>query len=338
MGAINKAFGTKIPTSVKIGGTSVGFDPVKQLQTSLKEVKKTSSQANTDWKNAGKGDVGKVVSTTFQQKYNLLTAVPRTLKGAATGTLDKENQKTLGSLVAGFFGVNQGVLNTLGTSSTFQREARRESANDWTLGFSKNFAGTSRGAIGLSNAQLKNEDRTDITQLGVKYAAIATVAYGGSTLFGGSAAPEGGAVLVESGAPLAGGEVVTSSAIAPLGEGVVAGSAAAPVAAAGGSSVGGWVGNTALAYGLLTGKSGAPTSIGDILTGGGINPSDPSGGFLGDIADWLGGGSSESAPVIEGSVLPEAVASLLPRTSTGRIILWSGVAVAVGILVWRKRG
>lgn len=271
----NTAFGTKLPTTINIGGkqvgTGVGVDSLlSQARSSLRDIQKTGKQANVDWNNAGKGDVGKVVSDYYEGTYNFVTTIPRTVKGYATGTQDKENQKTLGSLLGSTFsavGGNAG-LSAIGNSSTAQKFLRSEGTKDWTFGYSENLAGAGSGYKSLTGGNISDDDRNNIYQGYVKQGVVALAAWGGASAFGGEAAvapgAEGGAVVVESGTPYYAGGQVISADIA--GTGVASGVGAGTTAAASATPWASYLSNAAIGYTLLTGKQ-APTSIGDIFAG-----------------------------------------------------------------------
>lgn len=346
---VTNPFGSR--TSIRIGGTSIGIDPISQARATLKDVTKTIQQARVDGKNATRGDVGKVASSAGQTYYNALTTVPRTIKGAATGTLNKENQKTFGAYLSNTVGGNSvsgnALISTLGNSSSAQKALRNDTVKDWTLGFSKNYAGTTRGAVSLSGGQISNSDRNDIYQ-GATKVGIATGAYlGASAALGGSVAstPTAGAVEVSSGGitPLGSSAVVSSSAEVGAAAAVPGVTAAAPVAAAaGGTPWYGYVLGAGGAAGLI--KHNGSTTVPGIGEVPNISIGDD-GGWMDSIGDLLGfggnsnsGGQSSSGSGYSFNPLPSAVADLLPETPEGKMIMWTGLALAVGIYVWRRRG
>lgn len=337
-------------TSVRIGGTSIGINPISQARATLKDVTKTIQQARVDGKNATRGDVGKVASSVGQTYYNALTTVPRTIKGAATGTLNKENQKTLGAYLSNTVGGNSPVgntfISTLGNSSSAQKALRNDTVKDWTLGLSKNYAGTTRGAVSLSGGKISNADRNDIFQ-GATKIGLATGAYlGASAALGSSAgAPAGGAVEVSSGGitPLGSSAVVSSSAEVGVSAAAPGLAAATPGAvAAGGTPWYGYVLGAGGAAGLI--KHNGSTTVPGFGEVPNISIGDD-GGWMDSIGDLLGfggnsnsGGQSSSGGGYSFNPLPSAVADLLPETPEGKMIMWTGLALAVGIYVWRRRG
>ena len=336
IGALNTAFGANIPTSVKIAGTSVGVNPLTQVRATLIDLKKTQKQAAVDRENAKKGEIGKFYSGQFDRINNLnpISIAEKTVRGQSLSTTLK---KAGGSLLVSNSLFPADATTFAGKSSTFQRVARDKNTSKNTFGFSENFAGFSRGGSTLvSSGNLSNDDRNNIIQSYVKVGAVAGVGGWLNSLFSGAPAPAAGgasegAVVVESGTPFAGTGAVSSADIA-AGAGTSAfPSAAAPVAA-GGS---GWFaqGSTAaLAYSALFGGKGSPSSIGDIFTGGGINPGDSSGGLLDQIGNLFrgdGGGdiSFTDVPVKTG---------LLPTGDREKMFLLIGAAAALGYYLWRR--
>lgn len=351
IGAFNKAFGTKIPDSVKIGGTSIGLDPVKQARASLKDIKNAGRQAGKDWKNAGRGEVGKFVSTGAQGVYTMTMALPRAIK---TGDWEKESQR--------FYGGSRAALspleNMIGKNQGWQDKLRNDKGwNDWTLGTAKNFAGQTRGHAQMeSSGTLLNTDRVAWQQLSVKAGAVTLAILGGGAAAGaysgsGSAAGAGGAGAA-SGAAGAGSAGLTLptlgssagyGATASYGLGsTVAGSGATAAAAGGGFwSTTGTIAGTSLLSRLVGGGGGpgAPASVDIGGIGGGSD-----GGFLDDISDFIGGmiggGSSGGAAPITyeaSNPLTGQLADLLPATDEGKMLLWTGVAAVVIVFVWRAR-
>lgn len=334
----NKALGLKIPTSVKIGNNSVGLDPGKQIETSAREVKKIGQQAETDWRNAGKGEIGKWAAGYGQSVYNIAAAPVNWVSGKSS--FERESQKTWGGFhnLAGF-----GTSAYFGQSSGVQEFLRDENLTKNTFGLSKNYAGTSRGSFTMNTAgTISNEDRVQAQQLGVKVAAVLAAIFGGAAAFGGGAAPAGGAGAGAGAAGTGSSAALTMPTLgSSAGYGATAsyglGTASAGTAAASG---GGWLatagtvgGNVGLLYSALSGNP-APSSIGDIFTGGGINPEQDS-GLLDPIWDLF---QDREPAAVYSSEAPSALAGMLPQTDEGKAILWTGVAVALAYYLWTRHG
>lgn len=275
----NSAFNTKLPSTINIGGrsvgTGVGVDSLlSQARASLRDLDNTRVQAAKDRDNAQRGEIGKFYSGQFDtlQNINPIAVGTRIAQGENPSTSLK---KVGGSYLS--MG-SAGVIPYAGKSSSFQSLMRDENTSKNTLGFSENFAGYSRGTSTLTDTgNLSNDDRNNIVQSYVKVGAVA--GFGGwlNSLFSAPAAAPAseGAVLVESGTPYYTGAQVASADIA--GTGVATGVGAAPVASAA-TPWAAYGSNAALAYSVLTGKK-APQSIGDIISevrdgSGGRSPSD----------------------------------------------------------------
>ncbi|NJM09521.1 MAG: hypothetical protein HC883_01075 [Bdellovibrionaceae bacterium] len=331
---VNKTLKINIPTEVKIGSTKIGLDPGKQVQTSVQEVKKIGRQAETDWRNAGRGEIGNYIAKTAEGAYGVVATIPRAI---SSGNWEKELQRGYGNSRMAL----SPIENSIGKSNSWQTFLRDENLNKNTFGTAKNFAGQTRGHSTMqSSGFISNEDRVQWQQLSVKAAAVVGAIFGGAALAGGGAVPAGGA---GAGAAGTGSSALTMPALgSSYGYGASAtyglGSSAASVGAA--ASGGSWLATAGqigagggLLYSALTGRP-APASIGDIFTGGGINP-DQGGGLLDPIWDLIQGGREPAASVYN-EAAPSALSGILPQTDEGKALLWAGVALVAGYYLWRR--
>lgn len=296
---VNKAFNLKIPDSIKIGGTSIGLDPLDQVKASLRDVKNAGRQASVDWKNAGRGEIGKFVSTGTQGVYTMTMALPRAI---SSGDWEKEAQR--------FYGGSRAALspleNMIGKNQGWQDALRNQDAwyNKWSGNTFKNFAGQTRGHAQMeSSGTLSNADRNDWTQLSVKAGAVVAAIFGGAAAYGaysgsGAAAGGGAAASGAGGAgltlPTLGSSYGGASAGYGLGVGSLTGatSAGTTAAAAGGGfwSTTGTIAGTSLLSRLVGGGGGGVqiSGIGGASDGGLY---DQIGGLIGDLFGGGGGGS-----------------------------------------------
>lgn len=329
----SQATGIKIPTKIKIGGTTIGTGSglesvMKQTRASIRDLDNTRLQAAKDRDNAQKGEIGKYYSGVVRNLNNVnpIAIADKTVRGQSLSTTF---QKGIGSFVSGGSG---GLSNYLGDSSTFQREARSEGSKKWTAGFSENYAGYTRGSETLSSrGTISNDDRNNMYQAVIKTGAAAGFAGWIESLFSGAptAAPVSeGAVVVETGTPYYTGATVSSTEIATgVTTTQTVGGVAAPVASSSWLS-GSTLSNAALGYSLLTGKQ-APTSIGDLVT----NPAtQPDLGFIGDLIN--GGGRQYISPDITGDGAGAYGGDNVSEAGISPIVL-IGVAVG-GYLLYRK--
>lgn len=279
--SIRNITGVKIPTSISIGGRSVNLDPnldaqIKQAQSSLRDLKNAGRQAEVDWKNAGRGEVGKFVSTAADGAYTMTMALPRAI---STGDWEHQAQK--------FYGGSRAVLspleNMIGKNQGWQDKLRNEDAwyNKWTGNTFENFAGQTRGHAQMeSSGTLLNEDRVAWQQLSVKAAAVVAAIFGGAALAGGGAAPAGGGAA--TGTVTLGEATVTTV-------GVGSGSAAAGGGAAAAASTPWW--GTAL--GSAAGGIGTAVA-GGLVNRGVASASDGIGNYLDDLIGIGNGGDGET--------------------------------------------
>lgn len=133
----------------------------------------TGKAIERDWRNAGRGEIGRYVGGVGQSAWNVVTAVPRSIQ---TGDWDK-NFFQRGVFSAANL-ASFGSLDYLGNSSAFQRGI----GSDPIIG--KNIAAFARVTrTGGRDANVSNEDRNLSVQGAVKVAAAATAYYGGSALY-----------------------------------------------------------------------------------------------------------------------------------------------------------
>lgn len=250
----------------------------------------TGKAIERDWRNAGRGEIGRFVSGVGQSAYNVAVAVPNAVR---TGDYDKHlfqkgifSAANLASL---------GTLDYLGGSSGFQRGI----GSDPIIG--KNiaaFARVTRG--GGRDATVKNEDRNLSVQGAVKIGAAAAAYYGGVAAYDYYSAPNavvsgaGDYLAYSGGAPIPG--VLTAPAYGSSGAGigsslVASSKAAAPIAfseTAGGFISSVWTGTKELGKTILT------TGLTQKLLGGGGGGG--SSGMMGPDIGFSPGGVNISLP------------------------------------------
>lgn len=327
----NNATGTKLPSSVTIGGkkisTNIGTDALlKQARTSLREIKTADTNVRDAWQDAGKGEIGIWASGVGQSLYNISAAPINVVTGKSS--FEKQSQKFLGGFqnMAGF-----GTEGYIGRKKEITSALRDKNFNKNTGNFGKNWAGTSEGTVTLNrDGTLSNENRVDMQQMLAKAGAIviailtggaAASAYGG----GGAGAGAGvGAVEVGGGSAIGSGGVVTS---ANIGVGTAAASGTPWYVTAGTglvSSVGGGV-----ATGLVKRGTDAAT-----------------GGISNYIDDLIGGGSREPGSAPGSSIMPPMFSD--PTGNAGSYggdgvvssegispVVMIGGALLLGFAVWK---
>lgn len=200
---------TGINTTVSIGGKRIDLTPgtdnlVKQARASLKDVKKQSSasladlkkagrQAEINWNNLSRGEVGKYIAKTGEGLYGVTMTIPRAIQ---SGNWSKELQRGYGNSRMAL----SPIENMIGENKGWQDKLRNDKGwNAWTLGTAKNFAGQTHGhATMQSSGTISNADRVQWQQLSVKAAAVVAAIFGGAAVAGaysgsGSAAGAGAA-------------------------------------------------------------------------------------------------------------------------------------------------
>ncbi|MDE2102151.1 MAG: hypothetical protein KGL39_33200 [Patescibacteria group bacterium] len=265
------------------------------------------------WNNAGRGELGKLVSSAGQSAYDVVTTPFAVISGREN--LSQGLQREGGSILNFSSG---GLSSYLGQTSLVQHSG----------GFIGDYF---KGVNQLqTTGSLKNEYAIGMLETGATAAAIAAGAAYGPSLFSSSPA-SGGAVDVTSAQDAAigaGSDVgVTSSNI---GLGAVANSPAWYSGIIGGAESGLGTGVTTAATleaaKLLTGSSGAPgaSSSTDPYSGA---PSDPTGGFLPAV------NSMPSAPqdVPYGYGVNDQAGATSPGSASGSTPIWiplAGLALA----------
>lgn len=128
--------------------------------------------AERDWKNAGRGEIGRYVAGVGQSAYNLTLAVPRAVK---TGQWSKEFQRGVFS-AANLY--SYGALDYAGRSSGIKNAV----GTDPVIG--KNlFAFARLTSTGAREGKVSNSDRNLAIQGAVKVAAVGAAAYGASAAY-----------------------------------------------------------------------------------------------------------------------------------------------------------
>lgn len=260
---------TGINTTVSIGGKKIDLTPgtqnlVKQARASLKDIKKTGKQADVDWQNAGKGEIGIWASNYGQSVYNIARAPVNVITGKSS--FEKESQKTLGGFqnLAGF-----GTEGYIGRKKEITSALRDKNFNKNTFNFGKNWAGTSEGTVTLNESgTLSNANRVDMQQMLVKAGAVvAAILTGGAIAGGGSAAGGGGSAAASGVGSSSSLTLPTLGSSAGYGSTATygLGSTAVGTGAGAGASLGG--GSAAAAAGTSWWSTGLGSLAGGIGTG-----------------------------------------------------------------------
>lgn len=260
--------GIKLPTTISIGGKSINVSPdisaqIKQAQSSLRDVKQAGRQAEVDWKNSSKGEVGKYVAKTGEGVYGVVMTLPRAIQ---SGNWERELQRGYGNSRMAL----SPIENMIGENQGWQDALKNKNLNKWTLGTAKNFAGQTHGhATMQSSGVLSNADRVQWQQLSVKAAAVVAAIFGGAAVAG----AYGGSGTAGAGAAGASGTA----------GGVGAGSAGLTMPALGSSAGYG----TTASYGLGSTVVGTGSGAGASLVGGGAAASSGL-GFWGTLGTGVG--------------------------------------------------
>lgn len=261
--------GIKLPTTISIGGKSINVSPdisaqIKQAQSSLRDVKQAGRQAEVDWKNSSKGEVGKYVAKTGEGVYGVVMTLPRAIQ---SGNWERELQRGYGNSRMAL----SPIENMIGENKGWQDKLRNDKGwNAWTLGTAKNFAGQTHGhATMQSSGTISNADRVQWQQLSVKAAAVVAAIFGGAAVAG----AYGGSGTAGAGAAGASGTA----------GGVGAGSAGLTMPALGSSAGYG----TTASYGLGSTVVGTGSGAGASLVGGGAAASSGL-GFWGTLGTGVG--------------------------------------------------
>jgi len=268
---------------IKLPKIRVKWDPAKDVRNLGKNI-------GREWKNAGRGEIGKWASGVGQSAYNLALSAPRAV---VTGQYSKEFQRAGGSYLNLATG---GTASYVGQSSSLQKTLRSDPI------FGENIGGfTSAVNTSSRDGRVSNSDRNLILQGAVKSAAVVGAVYGGSALY--SAYGTGGSTTAAT--SVEGLGVLNAPAYGAFGTQATLSSSAALTSTV--SAGGGWglwegtkslfqtLGITSLASNLI-GQRAQQLLQGD--PGGGPGGGDP--GFI--PAPFFGGygdgGAGASAPEV----------------------------------------
>lgn len=329
------------------------LDPTNLIRQANNEVKKQTDSigrginksaisigksAEINWKNAGRGEVGKFLAQQGQAEYNKNLALPRAIQ---TGQWNKEGQRFVGGMM-----VNATPIESyVGNNKSLMRTMNDDNLNKNTLGITSNFANSWHGIdTAATDGKISNADRNDMWQGLTKAAAAVAVYFGGSAAYGafaggGEAAAGVGAVEVAGGTPLVEGAVVSTS----IGAGSTTAAGTTAAAATGsGMSWSTWAATGGLgALSALTGGKGAGSS--NAFDFGQQDDGSGAGDIIGGIGDMIGGlfggGNKGPSGTDYSGLLPvdDSGYAVAAPAAAGISIVAVGAVIA-GVYFARKKG